>query len=79
MVFEKLRQDFLAICPDEGSIRDAYLKNLRNQKAANRKVSTIKFTHRRQQLNPDAYDIERLQRMNWIPEQIVLSKIDLWC
>jgi hypothetical protein len=52
MIFEKIRQDFLDIYPNENFIRNSYIKYLK-----------INNNH----------DIDRIQKINWTPEQNILS------
>jgi hypothetical protein len=66
MIFEKLRQDFLDIYPDEISIRHSYIKYLKINPSNENDISIIKF--KRSIINNNL-----LQKINWIPEQNILS------
>ena len=61
MIFEKLRQDFLDIYPNENFIRNSYIKYLK-----------INNNHKKRS-DINNHDIDRTQKINWIPEQNILS------
>jgi hypothetical protein len=45
MIFEKLRQDFLDIYPNELFIRNSYIKYLKTNQLNENQISTIKFNN----------------------------------
>ncbi|CAF2857682.1 unnamed protein product [Rotaria sp. Silwood2] len=70
MIFEKLRQDFLDIFPDESFIRNSYIKYLQTNKSNENEISTIKFSDHKKRSTINNQDMENI---NWIPEQNILS------
>ena len=69
MIFEKLRQDFLDIYPTENFIRNSYIKYLKMNKIN----GNDEFNNHKKRSNN--HDINFIQKINWIPEQNILSKI----
>jgi len=67
MILEKLRQDFLEIYPNEIFIRNSYIKYLHTNQ---NEITTIKFTNQNKQ---SAINSDFMQKMNWIPEENILS------
>ncbi|CAF1300649.1 unnamed protein product [Adineta steineri] len=65
MIFNKLRQDYLDIYPNEDFIRDLYIKHIKTNE---NDMSTIKINNQKQRIT-----INNLNKMNWIPEQNILS------
>jgi len=45
MIFEKLRQDFLDIYPNELFIRNSYIKYLKTNQLNENQISTIKYNN----------------------------------
>jgi len=45
MIFEKLRQDFLDIYPNENFIRNSYIKYLKINKSNENQLSTVKLNN----------------------------------
>ncbi|CAF1231595.1 unnamed protein product [Rotaria magnacalcarata] len=69
VVFEKLRQDFLDIFPNEAFIRNSYIKNLQINKSNENETS--KISNHKKQSTINSHNFEKMQ---WIPEQNILSK-----
>lgn len=65
MIFEKLRQDFLDIFPDEHFIRQSYIQHLQMNQ------SEI-FPSQSQAFLNMKYD-HQFDQINWIPSAIILS------
>jgi hypothetical protein len=70
MIFEKLRQDFLDIYPTETFIRNSYIKYLKMNQLNENDISIIKFNNHKKH-----HENDFTQKINWIPEQNILSKI----
>jgi len=64
MIFEKLRQDFLDIYPNEIFIRNSYIKYLKMNKFNQNEISTIQFSNYTKQSIINNHDNDFLQKIN---------------
>lgn len=69
MIYEKLRQDFLDIFPNEASIRNSYMKYL--QTNSFNEISSNRFTYYKKR---SSFNNQIIKKLNFIPEKNILSK-----